>query len=230
MTDIVYLAWNRKRFTMQTFDNLLKSTPWEEVGRLVVYDDGSEDGTKEWLYERIHDCPAQYELVEMPNVGPVGIMNHYIDNYGSELFAKIDNDIMVPPGWFDALHSVLERWPYVEVLGMEAGRMGSEPWPDENPYGLEPARWIGGVGLFRTEALGRRPAMVPNGRYGWTEHQQSYNIAAAWIKPDLMVCSLDQVPVEPWVGWAEHYVEQGWARQWGKYHERWMAPYWEWFS
>lgn len=45
--DLFYPAWNRLEFTRETFGALLANTEWPLVRELVVYDDGSSDGTRE---------------------------------------------------------------------------------------------------------------------------------------------------------------------------------------
>ena len=49
MLDIVYLAWNRLEFTRKTFETLVANTDWSKVARIIVYDDGSVDGTGDYL-------------------------------------------------------------------------------------------------------------------------------------------------------------------------------------
>ena len=99
-------------------------------------------------------------------------------------------------------------------------------------YEYEKARWIGGVGLFRTEVFLCRPKMRENdGRDGLTHFQREYahDLEVGWIVPDLLVCSLDQVPAEPWTSLTEQYVKFGWARPWLPYHERYPI-YHAWWS
>jgi hypothetical protein len=126
--DLLYLAFNRLAFTRLTFETLLANTDWNLVDRLLVYDDGSEDGTRAYLDAAIGGCPVDWHLVHA----------------------------------------------------------------------------------------------------GWTQHQWEYKPVRGWVKPDLRVCSLDQLPFEPWQSLAAEYVSQGWARAWPAYFERWMHGYWDW--
>lgn len=242
--DVLFLAWNRLEFTRFTFGQLLANTDWDLVDRLVVYDDGSEDGTTALLYEMIHACPATYELRETPNVGPVEIMNRYVETSDADFFFKTDNDIVLPPGYLPAMLGVLALNPQIDALGCEAGRtlypaLAEDGWASVGAqgtvYGYEPGSHIGGIGLIRTEALGRRPRLNANGeggRYGWTEFQSQWNLERGWIQPDIPVCSLDQVPFDPWQRYALQYQKRGWSRNtmWPQYHARWMARYWAWWA
>jgi glycosyltransferase involved in cell wall biosynthesis len=226
--DLLYLAFNRLAFTRLTFETLLANTDWNLVDRLLVYDDGSEDGTRAYLDAAIGGCPVDWHLVHAGWGSPVEIMNHYVEHADSEWFAKIDNDILCPPEWLNVLTGVCENSPQLQLLGMEAGRMGLPEDDWDGSYGWEDCSHMGGVGLIKTEVLGTRRRMTADGRFGWTQHQWEYKPVRGWVKPDLRVCSLDQLPFEPWQSLAAEYVSQGWARAWPAYFERWMHGYWDW--
>jgi glycosyltransferase involved in cell wall biosynthesis len=229
--DLIYTAWNRREFTEKTFEMLLEHTDWDLVRTLHVFDDGSTDGAREFLYERIHDCPVEYHMHELGGKGPVGAMNYYVAELGdSDYFAKIDSDIAVPPGWLNALLETAIANP-VDVLGCEAGRMGIPADDFDGVYTVEHARWIGGVGLLRTAALRERPQMIPRGRFGWTEFQMEHReLRIGWITPDLAISELQRVPVEPWASLSARYLEFEWQREWPAYHERWTRFYWGWWQ
>lgn len=228
-TEVLYLSWNRNEFVQETFPRLLTNTDWSQVSKLVAYDDGSEDGALEFLAEAIKACPVEFELRETDHVGPVEIMNRFVEATKCDWFLKSDSDILLPPGYLEALVQVRDDVPYLEAIGMEAGRTVLPPhprMPEAFRYGYTPARHIGGVGLIRTEVLGRRPLMVANGRFGWTEMQEQWNVSSAWINPDLYCPQMDRLPFEPWLTLSAEYVEKGWSRPWGAYHPRWMCRYW----
>lgn len=230
--DVIYTAWNRREFTEQSFAMLLANTDWGDVRALHVYDDGSEDGTLEFLREKIEECPTEHYLHEADGQGPVGVMNHYIAELGdSDYFAKIDNDIVVPPGWLNALTTTALENPRIDVLGCEAGRMGIPDEDFDGFYKTAHARWIGGVGIFKTKALRERPAMDARGRFGWTEFQREhYSMNVAWIVPDLAISELQRMPIEPWATYSLRYQAKEWERVWPKYHERWTRFYWAWWA
>lgn len=238
--DVLYVAWNRREFTEVTFPLLLANTNWTLADRLVIHDDGSEDGTLEYLGDAHTACPVPVVFESRPLRSPPAIMNRYVARRdAAEWFAKIDSDIACPPKWLDRMLDVLADHPEIDLLGMEGGRTGT-PWqhygpgvtPETSRYGVEDARWIGGVGLFRTEAFACRPKLREDtGRDGLTHFQVEYghDLGIAWICPDLLVSCLDMIPMEPYVELSERYVEAGWARAWGKYHERWTY-YHSWFT
>lgn len=228
MLDILYLAWNRLEFTQFSWQMLMENTSWDRVSKLVVCDDRSEDGTAGWLRKQLKGAPVETDFREDALRSVPAVMNRYIASAEAEWFAKIDNDIIVPPFWLEAMQSVIATNPEVELLGMEAGRGNGRSGDWDGIYRFEPGSHVGGVGLMSVEAFARRTKMSEgDGRFGFTEWQHEYRPVRGWINPDLPVVSLDRVPFEPWVSLAEKYVEKEWARPWGKYHER--ADYWDWW-
>jgi len=239
--DILYLTWNRREFTRFSLEMLIQNTDWSLVRNLVIHDDGSDD--KELTREVIADVleahkppveicvefrPWNYRLKSPP-----AVMNWYIEHFAdSERFAKIDSDIVVPPGWLSDLVGVVERKPELELLGMEAGRSGPPnlngvPW--DGVYRWHKASHIGGVGLMKTESFRIRPRLIETaGRFGFTEWQQEYEPVRAWIVPDLLVSELTRIPFDPWQSLSTDYVARNWEREWPKYHEQ-SSYWWDWW-
>lgn len=243
IVDVIFVAWERYEMSRFSFMQLLANTDWSLVRTLHVYDNGSEDGTRELLLDLIGTYEGDLDIEFHDGVcsGPVECMNHYIDwqaglDEPSDAFAKIDNDIVMPDGWLYILTHVLEQ-DRVDVLGVECGRI-SLPMSGLAgvAYTSEHARWIGGVGLIRTEALGTKPAIRADGRFGWTEMQREYrNMNIRWLSPDLAMSELTRIPFEPWLSLSDQYRkiehERGeLERDWPRYHEMFSAPYWEWWS
>lgn len=229
--DLIYLAWNRRAYAEFSFPILLANTAWNRVNRLIVYDDGSTDGTDHWLSEQIvaWNTDGRHPPAEMHHTNfrsPVATMNHYLDHYESDMFAKIDSDICVPPGWLQEMARIMYLAPTLDILGMQADQgppsMGKDP--DRT---IREASHIGGVGLIRARTFKFcRP--VPRGRFGWTEHQQRHpDLSKAWITPDLPTFELDRLPFEPWTSLAVEYVDKGWQRAWGPYGDD-ANDYWDW--
>lgn len=232
--DILFPMKGRQGFSEASFAALLTSTDWSLVNCLYVYDDGSSkvEGNRKWMTKAIEGCPASHKFRVTSLGSPVAVMNDYLDFSDADCFAKIDNDIVVPPGWLEALSSVMEAEPELELLGTEAGMAGYPPqWDWDGSYGFEQCSHIGGVGLMRVASFrqAERGRPWPNGRFGFTEWQHEHEPMRGWIKPDLRLFALDQLPFDPWLTLAKDYVAHGIAREWGKY-DRLMSWYWSWFT
>ena len=228
-TDLIYLTHNRREYTELTLSLLIENTNWSLIDRLIVYDDRSTDGTRELVGDRINLIPVEYEIRDHDWGSPVLVMNDYVRSAESDLFAKIDNDVALPPGWLDAFISVMEAKNPPELLGTESPFMGPPPEGWDGTYTWHPWKHIGGVGLMQTEFFRRTGPMKAKRYHGFTQHQWIYGPRRGWINPDLPACLLDRCPVEPWLTYGRRYERQGWQRPWKKIPAE-MDYYWRWLS
>lgn len=230
MIDILYLAFNRRAFTIASLAALKGNTDWGKVRRLVLYDDGSKDGTAELLEEVVMPC----DTIRMKsNYGsPVSVMNYFIEELGpSDIFAKVDNDTMLPAGWLeDSLEAMGEG---IDLLGIEARNIERPGAVEPAPYSRMgvPAEFIGGIGLMRSRAFQGRELPIADGRFGFTKWQErNPDINKAWLYPSLPVFLLDHLPVQPWESLSNVYRKNGWQRQpWGFYPPD-ASFLWDWWT
>jgi glycosyltransferase involved in cell wall biosynthesis len=226
--DLFYLASNRLEFTRETFTCLLRNTEWQFVRELVVNDNNSVDGTREWLEHAVRQSPVSVRFIKDGQMSPVVAMNHFIEKARAVILAKIDNDTMVPPGWLRQSLEVLDRHPELSLLGIEAMYPHSDD--PQLPRSYSPAEFISGLGLYRRAAFARsRPR--PIGRwFGLEEWQvsQGQSLRRGWINPALCVFLLDRIPFEPWVSYSKNYVARGWQRSWPCYDPKCTLWKWRW--
>lgn len=225
--EVLYLTFNRLHFTGLTWRLLVENTDWGLVDKLTVYDDGSEDGTLEFMRENISLCPVEHELRETDLRSPPAVMNHFLAERRSTFFAKIDNDICCPPGWLGEMLRVMRENQSLSLLGSEVGQT-KLPGEGERRRALRCSH-IGGVGLMRTQTFSDLPPIPSRGHFGFTEFQVRHNISRAWISPDLMMPQIDRVPVEPWLSYTQDYIDRGWNRDWGPYPRE-RTEYWDWIE
>lgn len=252
--DLLYVAFNRLEFTVESFDQLIRNTDWTLVRKLYVHDDGSTDGTAGWLQatieKRLIAPAAQLSLpdVEFQTIklgGPVAAMNWYLDASRPdpiEIFGKIDNDFVVCPGWLNEMLRVIDEHPTLDILGTEPFVGGPIPTvfhPDDDgtvpDAAFHPGRTIteashiGGKGLIRRRAFDypRSDRMWADGYQGFTQWQhRNQHVTKAWITPDLPCFGLDQIPDEGWQRVTAAYVEAGIQRPWGTYHPKSAYHHW----
>src|SRR6185437_7799659 len=126
MIDILYLAKGRPEFTAASLAALKANTDWSKVRAVWVFTDGADDLPS---FGGLVNCVRDGRV----HGGPVAIMNHYLSGPGAEIFAKIDNDCIVPPGWLDQSLAVMEAHPELALLGIEppASRTPA-PWTRKN--------------------------------------------------------------------------------------------------
>jgi glycosyltransferase involved in cell wall biosynthesis len=225
MIDILYLAFNRLEYTRQTTAAMLANTEWREVRSIHVYDDGSTDGTKEYL--RSVKWPVLSELHSERSGGPVAVMSKFLQRETPmDIFAKIDNDTMLPPDWLTECLKVMQSCPDLGLLGIEAFCQVAAGRAKRSFVGV---RHIGGIGLMRQRCFRTLPR--PNGemgRFGFTRWQhENAGVVKGWINPSLPVFLLDKCGFEPWAGLAQKYISAGWQRPWPLYTDEDKAL-WEW--
>lgn len=227
--DVIYLTHNRREFTALTFELLVENTNWSLVDNLYVYDDQSRDGAREEVAERIHHVPVNWEIRDHAFGSPVAVMNDYVARSDSERFAKVDNDLALPPGWLDVFVGVMDDDDTIELLGSESPFVGPPPLGWDGKYTCTTWRHIGGNGLMKTDFFRRTGPMDVHGYHGFTGHQWKWEPRRGWVTPDIMLCLLDRCPIEPWLSLSKHYVKQGWQRPWKTIEPHW-SMYWEWFT
>ena len=226
--DLLFLAWNRLAFTKESFPILLANTDWGWVRQLYIHDDGSSDGTAEWLQEQLDDLPVAASFVATSFRSPVAVMNHFIEIAQAPILAKIDNDVLMPPGWLPMGLDVLDRNPKVAMLGLEALYSHLDDPGLRRSYA--PARFISGLGLYRRQAFALG-LPTPEGQwFGFETWQmtQGRKLQRGWIKPALPIFLLDRLPFEPWLSLTRDYVRRGWQRSWPAYKPSNTLWHWRW--
>lgn len=226
MIDVLFLAQNRLEFTKVCLANLIENTDWSIIHKLYIYDDSSTDGTLEFVRSYNYGPLGPKVHFQFGDFGsPVAIMNHYLslrDVERADIFAKIDSDTMVPPGWLTETLRVLDKAPWLHFLGIEAFRPVQ---PGTCSFRLpDNAGFVGGIGLFRSSAFAYSLPR-PDGRQGFTQFQEHNEwIRKAWLNPALPVFLLDWVPREPWRSLTQEYVAKGWSRDWADIFPQ-LCPY-----
>lgn len=264
MIDILYLAKGRPEFTEASFHSLIQNTNWSAVRKLFIYTDGDKMPIKllhnYWMYS----CKEQWHALSDAGVrgivswsevlnGPVAIMSHFVSHFsGPDLFAKIDNDVMVPPGWLEQCLQVMEASPELGLLGIEPPasrtpapwaqgipapapelwkrKSGSLTWGEMRGYAVCDS--IGGIGLMRRSAFAGRRPMRPhatNGVGGFTDWQLEHkDVVKGWVTPPLNLFLLDRLPFEPWASLSKKYIAEGIQRPWTNYPAS-ASHLWEWW-
>lgn len=108
--DLVFVCHNRLDYTRKAISSVLKD-PTEDF-RLTIWDNGSTDGTREWLKQHIDDRRVRDVVLSKENVGQTAAVNTVWGRSDADLLGKLDNDCLVTPGWtrtLAAAHQDIER-------------------------------------------------------------------------------------------------------------------------
>jgi len=120
--DILFPTFNRLEFTRESFYALMANTNWNLVRYLWLVDDGSTDGTEKMMAGVLADY-VRRQPVGFQYGSPAEIMKAFVGWFTRsnepEYFAKIDSDVIVPPGWLDRCARVMQENPDLDLLGIE---------------------------------------------------------------------------------------------------------------
>lgn len=243
MIDILFLAHHRSEFTEAALAALVASTNWKLVRALWMYSDGPS-GSHGPVFRFCRDFsfkPLSLYCEPGEYGGPVVVMNDYLKQPDAgEVFAKIDNDVIVPPGWLDQCAAVMEAHPELDLLGIEPplsrtpnpGTRVRVPAPElqGSHVGYAPCDAIGGIGLMRRRAFQTADPMKPHSIYGgFTDWQLAHpEVKKGWIVPPLDCFLLDRLPFEPWLSLSKKYIESGQQRPWTNYEMK-DSRLWDWW-
>ncbi|MGH2684808.1 MAG: glycosyltransferase, partial [Actinomycetota bacterium] len=123
-TSVVVVTFNQLPLTRLCLESLLAGTS-EPSYEVVVVDNGSEDGTLEYLHELARRHPQVRVLPSDENVGFARALNHGLDTARGEILLMLNNDTVVAPGWVMPLVSHL-RDSGIGLVGPTTNRCGNE--------------------------------------------------------------------------------------------------------
>jgi len=140
MIDIILLTCNRLKFSKMTIDSYYEriETPF----RLIVIDNGSTDGTLEYL-QKLKEENKIYKLISHTQENCVNISRAYNEGYKfveSEFFITGQDDIIIPklePDVVQQLIGLLEKYPQYGGIGCRIQRIPNMNWLDGD---VSPAR------------------------------------------------------------------------------------------
>ena len=186
---ILYTTFNRIEYTKETLPVLIRNS--SELGSVYIVDNGSTDGTVEYLKEFNHELIAK-KIFNEENTGVAGAMNIFFESIrGSEFFAKVDNDTIVPENWLDDLYRVIYHTDDIDFIQAKHKFMmvGVKDWGDllskrasRKVFGhnLIHNRSVGGSGIIgRTSKVGKLDNSSGH-LVGWTSFQDDNKCRSAF--------------------------------------------------
>ncbi|MCF0178275.1 MAG: glycosyltransferase family 2 protein [Bacteroidales bacterium] len=108
---IVILNWNGRQMLQQYLPSLLRHTTMPG-SFVVVADNGSEDGSVEWL----HNNYPQLQIIELDhNYGFTGGYNRALKQIDADYYLLLNSDVEVTEGWIETLAAFMEEHPEVGI-------------------------------------------------------------------------------------------------------------------
>jgi len=122
---ICVITHNRLEYTKQCLNAVDQNTDAGDEWKVVVVDNGSTDGTQEWLKSEEADGLIDHVILSPMNKYPgaacnqgwmVGL-NKFSDVNFTHL-CRLDNDCLVQPGWYEAAERAFVSFPDLGQFGL----------------------------------------------------------------------------------------------------------------
>ncbi len=104
LVSIVVLAYNKLEYTRQCIESIYQYTPDSISYELIVVNNGSTDGTRDYFDSLPYAKPIHLEQ----NVGPVNGFNAGMEAAAGKYVACICNDFILTTNWLDNLLACIE--------------------------------------------------------------------------------------------------------------------------
>ncbi|NBD15135.1 MAG: glycosyltransferase [Cyanobacteria bacterium] len=111
--DLLFITWNRREYVERTLSNILKDP---SDFRLYCWDNGSKDGTAD-LIASISDTRVAKRHFNPKNVGQFEPCMWFFETATSDVVGKVDDDILLPPGWTEKIAPMIRKQPNFGMLG-----------------------------------------------------------------------------------------------------------------
>jgi len=121
---IVLVTYNNLNLTIQCVNSILRNTTWPDY-QLIVVDNGSKDGTCEYLEHLRQEVPGAKIILNPNNRGFAAANNQGLREADGDIMLLLNNDTVVPGGWLDPLVRHL-RDLSVGLVGPVTNAVGNE--------------------------------------------------------------------------------------------------------
>jgi GT2 family glycosyltransferase/tetratricopeptide (TPR) repeat protein len=132
-TSIVILTWNELAYTKACVASIQRHTP--EAHELIFVDNGSTDGTREWLAT----VPGAKVIANATNVGFAAGANQGIRAASGERVLLLNNDIIVTEGWLSGLAHHLDADASCGLVGPISNYVSGQQLDESARYDSIPA-------------------------------------------------------------------------------------------
>lgn len=118
MISITVVTYNRLEYTKLTLKSLRENTKLDH--EIIVIDNGSDDGTVEWLATQHLDFRISKLRYNNKNLYPGAATNIGWDkaHKDTKILVRADNDLEFKPGWDQQVVKAFEEFPKLGQLGL----------------------------------------------------------------------------------------------------------------
>jgi glycosyltransferase involved in cell wall biosynthesis len=212
--DLIFIAHNRLDYTKLALASVL-ADPLEEF-RLTIWDNGSTDGTREYL-SSVNDPRIVEKVFSEENLGLRGAVNYLFSKSSADLVGIVPNDLLVTPGWTRPLAQAHADVPEFGLLG--CWHLGKEFFDESRArhkiqrYGHHQILrhpWTGGAGgLVKLKAVRECGLLESDGTPGYWRRMAMKGYVNGYYFPLVYVEHMDYP-------WSEHFAFESDWEQWAQ--------------
>ncbi|MDA8239464.1 MAG: glycosyltransferase [Nitrospiraceae bacterium] len=115
LTSLVILTFNELRYTKECIESIRRHTTQKH--EIIFIDNGSRDGTVQWLQKLVKKNP-NYKLIENNmNLGFARGCNQGIEAASGEYILLLNNDVVVTENWLRRMKECLNSAPDIGIVG-----------------------------------------------------------------------------------------------------------------
>jgi GT2 family glycosyltransferase len=129
--DVIVLTWNKKKLISEFIESFVKNTSL--AVRLIIIDNGSSDGTGDYLKGLIDTDNVRFKVVlNKDNLGFVDGMNQGMEIAGADYVCLANNDLNFTRGWLDEVIRVFKTDNRIGILNPNSNTHGAGPKKGES--------------------------------------------------------------------------------------------------
>jgi GT2 family glycosyltransferase/glycosyltransferase involved in cell wall biosynthesis len=122
---VVVVTYESLEYNRACLSSLLSETDWPNL-ELIFVDNGSKDGTREWLLGECAHTPELRVIANDANLGFAPAVNRGLAAASGARLCLLNNDTVVTRGWLSGLLAHLERDPKLGMVGASTNEIANE--------------------------------------------------------------------------------------------------------
>jgi GT2 family glycosyltransferase len=116
---IIVPTKNRSDAVLKLLDSLKKLRHLERTQpEIIIGDNDSSDNTWDALQRESRDFPVELRLIKVTTPGKSAVMNEAIRTARGRILAFLDDDVIVDPGWLEAIDHFLKNNHFLVAQGV----------------------------------------------------------------------------------------------------------------
>ena len=203
---VVTPTFNRKEELVQLFNSMKRQTLDPKFFEMIISDDGSTDGTEEYVKSLENKFQFNLSYVSQKNLGPGSARNNGVKNSKGELIVFIDSDCEADSNWLEIIFNAYENNEFDAFGGPDEAKDNFLPIQIAINFSMTSFLTTGGIRghnknmiskfFPRSHNMGVKKTLFEKiGGFGSLRHGQDIELSNRIINQQAVVKLLDNVIV-----------------------------------